>query len=368
MAVITKRAAVPLAVKLDRKWLGRGVLLLLALALAAVAWYLLHPRGLPTGISSGNGRIEATEIDVSAKIPGRIKEILVDEGDYVRAGQAVARIDTEALEAQYREALAQLDRSRIAVHTADSQLAQSRADKHAALATVRQRKAQVNAAERHYQRTRALAGKHAVSLQELDDAEARDLEVVAAVGEAEAKLAASDAGITTAQSQLVSARAAVTAAQATAERILADINDSVLKSPRDGRVQYRIMQPGEVAAPGGKVLNLVDLSDVYMTFFLPTDLAGRVAIGADARIVLDAAPELVIPAKVSYVSDVAQFTPKTVETREERQKLMFRVKARIPPELLRQHVRDVKTGLPGVTYVRADPHAEFPPELKVRLP
>ena len=124
-----------------------------------------------------------------------------------------------------------------------------------------------------------------------------------------------------AKSQIVSAEALVEAAQATVERIQADLDDSVLKAPRDGRVQYRVVQPGEVVAAGGAVLNMVDLSDVYMTFFLPTSDAGRVALGAEARIVLDAAPEYVIPARISYVADVAQFTPKTVETEDERQKL-----------------------------------------------
>ena len=137
-------------------------------------------------------------------------------------------------------------------------------------------------------------------------------------------MAAADAAIATAKSLVIAAEANVESAQATIERIQADINDSTLKAPRDGRVQYRVAQPGEVLAAGGKVLNMVDLDDVYMTFFLPTDWAGRVKLGADVRLVLDAAPQFVIPAKVTFVADVAQFTPKTVETAEERQKLTFR--------------------------------------------
>lgn len=125
--------------------------------------------------------------------------------------------------------------------------------------------------------------------------------------------------------------------QATERRILADIDDSELKAPRDGRIQYRVAEPGEVLAAGGRVLNMVDLADVYMTFFLPTEQAGLLALGSEARLVLDAAPDLVIPANISFVASVAQFTPKTVETSDERLKLMFRVKARIPPELLAQH-------------------------------
>ena len=93
-----------------------------------------------------------------------------------------------------------------------------------------------------------------------------------------------------------------------------DIDDSQLKAPRAGRVQYRVTQPGEVLGAGGKLLNLVDLTDVYMTFFLPERQAGRVALGSEVRLVIDAAPQYVIPAKVIYVASVAQFTPKTVET------------------------------------------------------
>jgi HlyD family secretion protein len=129
-----------------------------------------------------------------------------------------------------------------------------------------------------------------------------------------------------------------------------------------------VAQPGEVLGAGGKVLNMVDLSDVYMTFFLPTEAAGRVQIGTEVRLVLDALPQYVIPAKATFVADVAQFTPKTVETASERQKLMFRIKAQIPPELLKRYIRDVKTGLPGVAYVRVSPDAEWPANLQNLVP
>ena len=136
-----------------------------------------------------------------------------------------------------------------------------------------------------------------------------------------------------------------------------------LRAPRDGRVQYVIVHPGEVVSAGAPVLNLVDLTDVYMTFFLPEQAAGRVAIGSEARIVLDAAPDFVVPAYVSFVSSTAQFTPRTVETASERQKLMFRVRAHVPAELLERHIEHVKTGLPGVAWVKLDPSAEWPENL-----
>src|SRR5262249_28817630 len=152
----------------------------------------------------------------------------------------------------------------------------------------------------------------------------------------------------TARSQVIGARSRVEAARASSQRIDADIGDATLRAPRDGRVQNRLAQPGEVVTAGGRVVNMVDLSDVTMTFFLPATAAGRVGIGSEARIVLDAIPDHPIPAKISFVADVAQFTPKTVETQNEREKMMFRVKARIAPELLRRNISLVKTGLPGM--------------------
>jgi HlyD family secretion protein len=132
-------------------------------------------------------------------------------------------------------------------------------------------------------------------------------------------------------------------------------------------VQTVLAQGGEVLAGGGRVVSLVDLSDVTMNFFLPETAAGRVAIGAEARLVLDAAPKMVIPAQVDFVASVAQFTPKTVETESERQKMVFKVRARVDPVLLGQHRDQVKTGLPGMAYVRTGVEP-WPPELAVNVP
>ena len=353
---------------LDKKRLLPVAAIAVCAIVAFLAWEWLKPNGLPAGIASGNGRIEAVEIDIATKTPGRVKEILVNEGDLVMAGQVLARMDTVVLEAQRREAEAQLQRALISVETAASQVAQREAEKAAALAVVAQREAELDAAQRRLARSEALAPKGNLPQQTLDDDRARFQGAKASVSVAQSQVAAADAAIGTAKSQVINSKAAVDAAHATIERIQADIDDSVLRSPRDGRVQYRVAQPGEVLSAGGRVLNLIDVGDVDMTFFLPTEQAGRVALGTDVRLVLDAAPQYVIPAKASFVADVAQFTPKTVETAEERQKLMFRIKARIAPELLQQHIAQVKTGLPGVAYVRLDPRVEWPAELQIKLP
>ena len=349
-------------------WLLRIAVVALAVAAAVAAWQVLEPQGLPAGVAAGNGRIEAVEIDIAAKTAGRVREILVNEGDFVRAGQVLAKMDTAVLEAQLREAEAQLRRALIGIETAQSQVTQREAEKQAAEALIAQRKAELDAAQRRVARSEELAPQGAVPISKLDDDRAAFQAAKAAVSAAEAQAAAAQAAIGRAESDVIAAEASVEAAQATIQRIQADIDDSVLTSPRDGRVQYRVAQPGEVLSPGGAVLNMVDLTDVYMTFFLPTEQAGRLALGAEARLVLDAAPQYVVPAGISFVADVAQFTPKTVETEEERQKLMFRIKARIDPDLLRKYLLQVKTGLPGMAYVRLDPRVDWPPELQARLP
>jgi len=342
-----------------------------ALALAGggyYAWLKLRPPGLPEGFASGNGRIEGTEIDVDAKIPGRIAQILVDEGDLVSLGQVLVHMDTKTLDAQRHEAEAQLERASIGVETAEAVVRQREAERTAATAQIATRKALWDAAAARLARVEPMAAKDFETKQSLDDARAAEHATNSAIAEAQANLAAAEAAISAAKAGVVDAKAAVIAAQATIDRIVADIDDSSLKTPRDGRVQYKVAEEGEVLPAGGRVLNLVDLGDVYMTFYLPTKQAGAVAIGAEARIVLDAFPEYVIPATITYVASVAQFTPKTVETEVERQKLVFRLKANVAPDLLRKYKQMIKTGVPGMAYVKLDSKAEWQDNLAVRLP
>lgn len=344
--------------------------LLLVLVGALAAWQLWRHFNNDDDfaqLASGNGRIEATEIDIATKAPGRVAELLVSEGDFVAAGQVLVRMDTLALQAQRREAQAGLERARIGVTTAHSLIRQREAELAAATAVIAQREAERRAAQARFARTESLAARDAASQQTLDDDRARREGASAAVAAAQSQRAAAEAALGTARAGVVAAEAEVAAVTATLERIATDLADGELKAPRDARVQYLVAQPGEVLPAGGIALNLVDLSDVYMTFFLPTAAAGRVALGAEVRLVLDALPQHVLPARASFIADVAQFTPKAVETEDERQKLMFRIKARIDPTLLRKHIRQVKTGLPGVAYVRIDPEAAWPAELAVTL-
>ena len=179
--------------KMSKNWLLRIGIIAVAAGAAFVAWQSLKPEGLPDGFASSNGRIEATEIDVAAKIAGRVREILVDEGDFVTAGQVLARIDTSVLEAQRLEAEAQLARTKIAVETARSVVTQREAERAAAEAVVAQREAESEAARRRLARTEELAQRGTAPIQQLDDDRAQFQAAEAAVSAAQAQLAAADA-------------------------------------------------------------------------------------------------------------------------------------------------------------------------------
>lgn len=340
--------------------------LVLALVLSGLAfWYWQSAQRLDFGPAfvSGNGRIEATEIIIATRLPGRVTDILVKEGDFVVRNQLLARMQIEALAAQRNEALARVQQAEEAVVAAHAQVALKTSDLHAVQAQVQQRESDLDAAERRLLRSTTLAREGAATEQTLDDDRARVTSARAALTASQAQVSAAESAIAAAKAQLRSAESSVAVAEAALARIDVELDDTELRAPRDGRIQFRIAQPGEVVGAGGGVLSLIDLTEIYMSFFLPETVAGRVALGSEVRIVLDAAPHYVIPAQVSFVASRAQFTPKTVETASERQKLMFRVRAQIPPDLLRRHSEQVKTGLPGLAWVKLDAALPWPAAL-----
>jgi len=344
-------------------------ILAITAVLAAAAWWLwqgLNPSSTPDGLTASNGRIEAVEIDVATRYGGRVAQILVDEGEKVEAGQVLVQMQLDSLQAQSREAQAHVQQAEHAVRAAQAHAAMRRSDQAAAEALVAQRQSERDAAERRLQRTEVLVQDGAISAQELDDDRASVANARAALNAARAQAAAARASVRAGEADVIGAQSAVAAAQATLERIQSELDDSTLKASRSARVQYRLAQPGEVLDDGGKVLNLIDLSDVYMSFFLPSEAAGKIALGSEVRIVLDAAPDWPVPARVSFVSHQAQFTPKSVETANERQKLMFRIKARIDGGFLQCHQDTLKSGMPGVAWVKTDVLADWPDALQVR--
>ena len=302
----------------------------------AFYWWWHSRSLLPQEIVWGNGRIEADPIDIDTKFAGRIAELLVDEGDMVSSGQILARMDTRDLAASLKRAQAQVRQYERAVDEAE--------------ANVAQQTSQALLAKQEIDRATDLYRK-GVSTKELLDQRQQQLD-------------SANAALRAAQTRVIEAQHALEATTHDVELLHVNIADNTLIAPQDGRIQYRIANVGEVLAAGGRVFTMLNTSYVYMDIYLPTIEAGKVKIGADTRIVLDAYQNLAIPAKVSFVATEAQFTPKTVETKSERDKLMFRIRVRIDPERLRARADRVKSGLPGVAYVLLDPAIAWPPELK----
>ena len=300
----------------------------------------LRGRALPAGFAKSNGRIEAIQVDVAAKYAGRLSEVLVEEGDPVTAGQVVARISSPEYDAQLRGAQSEVLRAEQAKTEAEALIAQRNAD--------------VRLAQLELNRTEELVKLGHATRQALD--QRRSTQSVA-MGSLRAAVA-----------QREQANFAIRTAEADVERLKSILADLELRAPRTGRVQYKLMRAGEVVGAGARVLTILDLSDVYMTIFLPAAQAGRLALGDQARVVLDPVPQYVVPARVSFVAADAQFTPKTVETREEREKLVFRVKLQIDPDVLKTYESRVKTGVRGLGFVRTDPAVEWPENLQVKLP
>jgi HlyD family secretion protein len=319
------------------------VLLLALLAGGGVlAWQAYQARlmALPPGFASGNGRIESVQVDVTTKEPGRVEKILVREGDMVRAGQIVAKMDTVTLEAELARAEATVAEQEAKTIEVDAAIA--KADSQLKLDQV------------EFERARNLMARNAVSRTEYDLKETL--------------VKTSGAALNGEKARLITAQKSVDAAKAEVAHVQSRIADMTLHSTVEGRVLYRLAEEGEVLGNGGKVLTLVNLGDVYMEIYLPAQDAVKVKIGADARIVLDIAPEYAARAKVSFVAPEAQFTPKQVETRSERDKLMFRVKLSVPPERVLPYIERVKTGIRGVGYVRLDDTVDWPGRLDLELP
>jgi HlyD family secretion protein len=326
------------------KKLIRWVLFLLIAAAASVGawrWWKSTQSGLlPAGIVSGNGRIESVEVDVAAKYGGRIKEILAHEGDLVDTGQVVARMDTGEQEAELAKGKAQLAENQEAASEVKTEITKSESE--------------LKLAEIEYNRSKSLYAKKVVAREEYDRYRTRWETARAALEGVKARLR--------------TAEQSISAAEAEVKQTQVKIDDAVLKSPVKGRVLYRLAEPAEVVALGGKVLTLINLNDIYMEIFLPGQEAARVKIGAEARIVLDARPEYAAQAQVSFVSPEAQFTPKQVETRSERDKLMFRVKLKVPSEIVMPYIERIKTGVRGMGYVRIDDAVAWPASLERRFP
>lgn len=321
-------------------------LVYLALAVLVIAGTLLYSivsngsDHLPDGFVQGNGRIEAEQVEIAPTTAGRVESVLAAEGAMVAIGDVLAEMDIDELSAA-------LDRAKAEVALA----LQTRAE---AEALVLQRQSEQRRATQELERAKALLTGQNISETVFEERETIHQVATAVLGAAKARVATADSRIA--------------AAEAEVRRIEAQIEDSSLLAPMPGRVLYRLAEPGEVVGAGEPILTLLSLENVYMEIFLPAREAGLLPIGAEARIVLDALPEYAIPAYVSFVSPEAQFTPKQVETLNEREQLVFRVRARIPEDLVESRIEHVKTGLRGIAVIRIDSGSTWPEALEQQIP
>ena len=187
------------------------------------------------------------------------------------------------------------------------------------------------------------------------------------------KSPALEAGLQAAQAKLQSAKEAraendIKAAQAKVDEIKAMISDLTLVAPREGKVEAQLAHAGDAIAAGAAIVTLIDLTDVYMTVFVHSADAAKLVLGDQARLILDAAPDYVVPATVGFVASNPPGSSKAAEPKEELAKEMFRVDLKVDPTVLQTYYAKVETGLTGAGFVRTSADAKWPADLQVKLP
>lgn len=299
------------------------------LMIVAIASFLAYQKisadkdRLPENIIAGNVRLEMGRTDIASLYAGKIEDIFVNEGDEISVGQPLVKLeDTQA-----------------AAQLAAAQSAKARAE--AALNAQKQKQAN---ADLDLKNAQNLYKENLVSTSELQK---RQIQVKAE------------------KSGIDAARAAVDEANAQMARIENINNDMTLKSPLDGTVEYRLADKGEVVGAGMKIISVLDPTDISAQIFVPVGRLPEIAVGDDARLIIDGL-DAVFPAKVSFIANQAQFTPKYVETKSEREKLMFRVKLVIDKDIALKYKHYLKGGLTATAYISTNKN--FPENLTVKLP
>lgn len=319
---------------------NKKLIIILVLVIIAVltGWYFLKPAGTPVGLAYGNGRLEATETAVSTKVQGKLIEVYFREGADLKTGEIAAQLDDAQLKADIRAAEAVVEQAKETARAAREDVKSAQSQQQLASITLK--------------RTQELIKKGFISAAQLD----RDIN----------SIKTANASLASARNRVVQADASIAEAVARVASLQSNLDDLTLRSPVDGRILYRLAEPGEVLSAGGRVFSILDLNDVYMYIYLPNNEAGSVELGSEARIVLDALPDRPVPCTVTYVSPRNQFTPKEVETQEEREKFMFRVKLKVDQDWLTQNANIAKPGMPGIGWVKTSQDAVWPANLQVK--
>lgn len=340
-------------------------------AVAAVGVFFVYQyqnrNRLPEHIAVSNGRLELQRYDVASLYAGRVVKVLVDEGNEVKTGDVLVQLSSDTTSNRVAEAQAgQL--------AADGAISRARAAEKQAREAVARAEAQI-AAQQQQLKVAQMELDNAIRLQREDLVSAAEVQrrrsqrdgAMAAVKAAQAAKSEAKAAVGQAQAGISEAQAGSARAQALVKTAESANNDMNITSPKDGRVEYRLVEEGGVIGAGTKVVSVLDPSDVSMNIFVPNATMVRLKVGDEARIVLDGL-DVVLPANISFIATNAQFTPKAVETQEERAKLMFKVKLQVPMETAQKLRGWLKGGMTGNGYVRMDSSQEWAANLAVKLP
>jgi membrane fusion protein YbhG len=316
-------------------------LVLLLAAAGAGAWYAFG-RAQHEGDEedlTASGTVEATEAQLGFQATGRIVEIAVREGDRVRAGQVLARLDAAEAEARRAQAAAQVAAAAAAVAELERGFRQEEIGQgRAGLAAAEDR---LRNAESDYRRARILYEGGAISREALDNARlARDVARSQRTQAAE-QLRLLQAGPS--REKIAQARAQRAQAEASLRATEVALLNLVIAAPSDGLVTVRHRQPGEIVPAGSPVLTLIDPADRWVRIYVKEDRVGAVRLGSRAAITSDTYPGKTYPGEVAFIASEAEFTPKNVQTAEERVKLVYAVKVRITGD----PGYELKPGLPA---------------------
>jgi HlyD family secretion protein len=300
-------------------------------------------------VISASGTIEAVEVHVASKVAGQLLKLAVEEGSRVRPGDELAVVDHATFDIQLRQAEA-------GVRLAEAQLAllvkgARSEDIRQAEAGLKQAEASLAVAEDDARRMRELAKTGSVTPKQRDDAEARL--TVASAGRNFAAEALNKARTLARPEEIRAAEARLDQAQAAADLLRKTIADCTILAPAGGTVTHKAVEPGELVVQGATIVTLAELDSVYVMIYVTEKELGRVSLGAAAEVEIDAFPDKPFAGKVTFISPEAEFTPKNIQTKEDRVKLVFGVKVEIEN---REGL--LKPGLPADAVIRVGPEAK----------
>ena len=291
-------------------------------ALLLVSMLLAGCGGKDSGGIRASGQVEATEVRVATKVPGNLLRVAVEEGDEVKRGDVLAVLDTVDLALVRSQNAADRDQARanLALLNAGSR----REDIAGARAVVAQRQADLTGAQKEFDRQAALLERGLGAQKAVDDARVRRDAAAAAHDAAKEALARLVRG--SRPEEIAAGRAAYARAQSKLEAAQAQVDDGVIRAPLDGVVTAKLSESGEYVNAGTGIVVVTDLSHPWLTVFVGGDDLPHVKVGDAARVITDAHGDKGREGRVSYVSPTAEFTPRNVQTRDERSKLVYRVK------------------------------------------